>query len=94
MADLFWACWVVSIRFGLLALLLLSLSPLLERVIGPRLLCWAWVALILRLALPISLPFSGSIFNAHEGLRPSAWTEAIRKGVVNTGQGETVLPIF
>ena len=85
MADLFWACWVVSIRFGLLALLLLSLSPLLERVIGPRLLCWAWVALILRLALPISLPFSGSILNAHEGLRPSAWTEAIRKGVVNTG---------
>ena len=38
--------------------------------------------------------FSGSIFNAHEGLRPSAWTEATRKGVVNTGLGETVLPIF
>ena len=85
MADLFWACWDVSIRFGLLSLLLLSLSTLLERAIGPRLLCWAWVALILRLALPISLPFSGSIFTAHEGLRPSAWTEAIRKGLVNTG---------
>ncbi len=39
MADLFWACWDVSIRFGLLALLLLALSPLLKRVIGPRLLC-------------------------------------------------------
>lgn len=94
MADIFWAYWDVSVRFGLLALLLLVLTPLLKRLIGPRLLCWAWAALILRLVLPISLPFSGSIFNAHEVLRPSAWTEAIRKGVVNTGLGETVLPIF
>ena len=38
MADVFWAFWDVSIRFGLLALLLLALSPLLKRVIGPRLL--------------------------------------------------------
>ena len=68
MADIFWACWDVSIRIGLLALLLLASSPLLKRVIGPRLLCWAWVALILRLALPISLPFSGSIFEAYEGI--------------------------
>ena len=29
-----------------------------------------------------------------KGLRPSAWTEAIRKGVVNTRLCETVLPIF
>lgn len=48
--------------------------------------------MLLRLALPFSLPFSGSIFNAHENLQPSTWTETIRRGVVNAGLGETILP--
>lgn len=92
MADLFWAYWDATIRFALLALALLLIASLLKRMISPRLLCWAWAALLLRLALPFSLPFSGSIFNAHESLQPSAWTEAIRRGVVNAGIGETILP--
>lgn len=94
MADLFWAYWDATIRFALLALALLLIASLLKRMISPRLLCWAWAALLLRLALPFSLPFSGSIFNAHESLQPSAWTEAIRRGVVNAGIGETILPTF
>ena len=92
MADLFWAYWDATIRFALLASLLLAITPLLKRMIPPRLLCWAWAILLLRLALPFSLPFSGSIFNVHESLQPSAWTEAIRRGVVNAGLGETILP--
>ncbi len=92
MADLFWAYWDATIRFALLATLLLLATPLLKRMMSPRLLCWAWALLIFRLALPFSLPFSGSIFNAHENLQPSAWTEAIRRGVVNAGLGETILP--
>lgn len=92
MADLFWAYWDATIRFALLATLLLVLAPMLKRMISPRLLCWAWAALLLRLALPFSLPFSGSIFNAHEKLQPSTWTETIRRGVVNAGIGETIIP--
>lgn len=92
MADLFWAYWDVTIRFALIVLALLILAPLLKRMVSPRLLCWAWALLLLRLALPFSLPFSGSIFNAHENLQPSTWTEAIRRGVVNAGIGETILP--
>jgi beta-lactamase regulating signal transducer with metallopeptidase domain len=92
-ADLFWAYWDASIRFALLALLLLLITPLLKRIISPRLLCWAWAILLLRLELPFSLPFSGSIFNAHENLQPSTWTETIRRGVVNAGLGETILPV-
>lgn len=92
MADLFWAYWDATIRFALLALALLLIASFLKRMISPRLLCWAWAILLLRLALPFSLPFSGSIFNAHESLQPSTWTEAIRRGVVNAGIGETILP--
>lgn|GEM_PF-671871 len=92
MADLFWAYWDATIRFALLAALLLALTPLLKRMVSPRLLCWAWAILLLRLALPFSLPFSGSIFNAHEKLQPSTWTETIRRGVVNAGIGETIIP--
>jgi len=92
MADLFWAYWDATIRFALLASVLLILASFLKRMIPPRLLCWAWAILLLRLALPFSLPFSGSIFNAHESLQPSTWTETIRKGVVNAGFGETILP--
>lgn len=92
MADLFWAYWDATIRFALLALALLLIVSFLKRMISPRLLCWAWAVLLLRLALPFSLPFSGSIFNAHESLQPSTWTEAIRRGVVNAGIGETILP--
>ncbi len=94
MADLFWAYWDATIRFALLATLLLAATPLLKRMISPRLLCWAWALLIFRLALPFSLPFSGSIFNAHENLQPSTWTEAIRRGVVNAGLGETIIPVL
>jgi len=94
MADLFWAYWDATIRFALLALALLLIASLLKRMISPRLLCWAWAVLLLRLALPFSLPFSGSIFNAHESLQPSTWTEAIRRGVVNAGIGETILPVL
>jgi len=92
MAELFWAYWDASIRFALLALLLLLASPLLRRFLSPRLLCWAWAALLLRLALPFSLPYASSVFNWHESIQPSSWTEAIRQGVVNSGLGETILP--
>ena len=92
MADLFWSYWDATIRFALLATVLLVLTPLLKRMVTPRLLCWAWAILLLRLVLPFSLPFSGSIFNAHEKLQPSTWTETIRRGVVNAGIGETIIP--
>ena len=89
---MFWAHWDATIRFALLALILLAITPLLKRMISPHLLCWAWAILLLRLALPFSLPFSGSVFNAHENLKPSTWTETIRRGVVNAGLGETIVP--
>ncbi len=94
MADLFWAYWDASIRFALLALLLLLATPLLKRWLTPRILCWAWAILILRLAFPFAMPFSGSVFNLHDKLQPSAWTEIIRKGVVDSGFGQTILPRF
>lgn len=92
MAELFWSYWDASVRFGMLAALLLALSPLLKRWVSPKLLCWAWGLLLLRLALPMALPFSGSIFNLSESLQPSTWTEALRSGVVGAGWGETILP--
>ena len=92
MADLFWSYWDASVRFGLLALVLLAVTPFLKRWISPKLLCWAWALLILRLALPLALPFSGSIFNLSESLQPSTWTEVLRNGVVDAGWGETILP--
>ncbi len=94
MADLFWAYWDATIRFALLALLLLLATPILRRWLTPRVLCWAWAILLLRLAFPFAMPFSGSVFNLHDGLQPSAWTEIIRKGVVDSGFGETILPRF
>lgn len=94
MADLFWSYWDASVRFALLSLLLLVATPLLRRWISPKLLCWAWALLVLRLSLPLALPFSGSIFNLNENLQPSTWTEALRHGVVEAGWGETVFPKF
>ena len=94
MADLFWSYWDASVRFALLSLALLLVLPILKRCISPRLLCWAWSILMLRLALPFALPFSGSIFNVSESLQPSTWTEALRGGVVDAGWGETILPTF
>ena len=44
MLGCFYPLWSASLALAVL-------SPLLERLIGPRLLGWAWVALILRLAL-------------------------------------------
>lgn len=93
-ADLFWSYWDTSLRFGVLAVLLLVATPVLKRWISPKWLCWAWAALILRLAVPIALPYSGSIFNLSESLQPSTWTDAFRSGVVDAGWGETVIPRF
>ncbi len=92
MAELFWSYWDASARFGMLAAVLLALSPLLKRWVSPNILCWAWGLLLLRLALPMALPFSGSIFNLSKSLQPSTWTEALRSGVVDAGWGETILP--
>ena len=92
MADLFWSYWDASVRFGLLALVLLGCVPVLKRWVSPRLICWAWGVILLRLALPMALPFAGSIFNLNENLQPSTWTEALRHGVVDAGWGETILP--
>lgn len=94
MADVFWAYWDASVRFGLLALMLLIATPLLKRWLSPKLICWAWAILILRLSLPLALPFSGSIFNLSEQLQPSTWTDALRSGVVDVGWGETIIPKF
>lgn len=94
MADLFWSYWDASVRFALLSLLLLVAVPMLRRWISPKLLCWAWALLMLRLSLPMALPFSGSIFNLSENLQPSTWTNALRHGVVESGLGETILPNF
>ncbi len=92
MADLFWSYWDASVRFGILAFLLLVATPVLKRWISPKWLCWAWAALILRLFLPLALPYSGSLFNWSERLQPSTWTAAIRSGIVDSGWGETVIP--
>ncbi|MEM9157833.1 MAG: M56 family metallopeptidase [Verrucomicrobiota bacterium] len=94
MADLFWAYWDASLRFALLAFLLLLATPLLKKILSPRLLCWAWALLLVRLAIPFSLPHSSSIFNWHESIQPSSWTNAIRQGVVDAGLGETLLPVW
>jgi len=94
MAEVFWSYWDASARFSALAALLLLAAPLLKRWIAPKLLYWAWALLLLRLALPFSLPYAGSIFNAHESLQPSSWAESLRQGVVGAGWGETVLPHF
>lgn len=94
MADLFWLYWDASVRFGLLSLLMLLALPFLRRWLSPRVLCWAWALLLVRLCLPLALPFSGSIFNLSEKLQPSTWTHALRNGVVDVGWGETILPVF
>lgn len=94
MADLFWSYWDASVRFGLLSLFMLLAIPILRRALSPKLLCWAWALLIGRLSLPLSLPFSGSIFNLSESLRPSTWTEKLRSGVIEAGWGETLIPDF
>lgn len=94
MADLFWAYWEASFRFAFLALVLFALTPVLKRWISAKLLCWAWAILILRLVLPFSLPISGDFLDVHDALQSSSWTDMIRKGVVNVGWGETILPQF
>ncbi|MCH6255394.1 M56 family metallopeptidase [Puniceicoccaceae bacterium K14] len=94
MADLFWAYWEASFRFALLALVLFALTPILKRWLSAKLICWAWAILILRLVLPLSLPVSGNLFDFHDALHSSAWTDAIRKSVVTIGWGETILPQF
>jgi len=94
MADLFWAFWDVSLRFALFGSVLLLLHPLLKRGLPANWLCWAWALLVIRLLFPISLPFSGSVFNISERFQPSTWTEALRSGVVNAGWGETLIPIL
>lgn len=94
MADLFWAYWDASVRFALLSLVILLAIPVLRRWLSPKLLCWAWALLIIRLSLPLALPFSGSIFNLSEKLQPSTWTNVIRSGVVDVGWGETFTPAF
>ena len=94
MADVFWSYWDASVRFGLLALALILLAPLLRRWITPKILCWAWAILMIRLFLPLALPFSGSIFNLSEKLQPSTWANALRSGIVDAGLGETILPVF
>ncbi len=91
-ADLFWSYWDASVRFALLSLVLLLLVPVLKRWISPKLLCWAWALLLLRLCIPMAVPFSGSIFNLSEKLQPSNWVDALRSGVVDAGWGETILP--
>ncbi|EDY83485.1 peptidase, M56 family protein [Verrucomicrobiia bacterium DG1235] len=68
--------------------------PVLRRWLSPKLLCWAWALLVIRLSLPLALPFSGSIFNISESLQPSTWTNVLRSGVVDAGLGETVTPVF
>ncbi len=94
MADLFWAYWEASVRFALLALVLIVASPLLKRWLSARLICAAWALLLLRLVLPASVPMTTDLFKIHDGLQPSAWTESIRQSVVNVGWGETILPAF
>lgn len=94
MADLFWSYWDASVRFALLSALILLAIPAVRRWLSPKLLCWAWALLLIRLSLPFALPFSGSIFNFSETLRPSTWTNALRSGVVDAGWGETFTPVF
>ncbi len=94
MADLFWAYWEASARFALLAILLMALSPLLKRWLSARMICWAWALLLLRLILPASVPVEGDLFGVREELQPSTWTDTIRRSVVNTGWGETIVPRF
>ncbi|MBC2606648.1 M56 family metallopeptidase [Pelagicoccus albus] len=94
MADLFWLYWDASVRFALLSALMLLAVPFLRRWLSPKLLCWAWALLVIRLSLPLALPFSGSIFNLNDNLRPSTWTNVLRSGVVDAGLGETMLPVF
>lgn len=94
MADLFWSYWDASVRFALLSFFMLLAIPLLRRWLPPKLLCWAWALLMIRLSLPLSLPFSGSIFNLNENLQPSTWTDKFRSGVIESGLGETLIPDF
>ncbi len=94
MADLFWSYWDASVRFALLSFFMLLAIPALRRWLSPKLLCWAWALLVIRLSLPLALPFSGSIFNLNENLQPSTWTSVLRSGVVESGWGETLLPDF
>ncbi|MDQ8196862.1 M56 family metallopeptidase [Pelagicoccus enzymogenes] len=94
MADLFWSYWDASVRFALLSFFMLLAIPALRRWLSPKLLCWAWALLVIRLSLPIALPFSHSIFNLSENLQPSTWTSVLRSGVVEAGWGETFLPDF
>ncbi|MBK1878800.1 M56 family metallopeptidase [Pelagicoccus mobilis] len=94
MADLFWLYWDASVRFALLSFVMLLALPFLRRWLSPKVLCWAWALLVIRLSLPMALPFSGSIFNLSEKLQPSTWTNVLRSGVVDAGWGETILPVF
>lgn len=94
MAELFWSYWDASVRFALLSFFMLLAIPVLSRWLSPKLLCWAWALLVIRLSLPLALPFSGSIFNLSESLQPSTWTSVLRSGVIDAGWGETLLPDF
>ena len=81
MRDLFLTCLSVSLSTGALILLLMLLSPLLEKKYAAKWKYWIWILLAVRLLIPVS-----GIY------RPDRGADSVPNAVSVGVENGTVLP--